>query len=197
MVRARVLRDSNVGAKERGADFRDQLFGSVRGITEALAEFAIKAMLLDIAGRDLYRAQKSESRRVERQATHSFERAVFVFINRERLGHGKPLTFREMVRLIRNQGRLLDRLDSVHEKERRFLAQAEKAEKPFWSSQSSPATRASSPNCARSTRPSVRSSVTLSLQNHGASASSRRRHRCALIPVCKILPEGRSSAIKM
>ena len=79
--------------------------------------------------RDLYRAQKNESRRVERQATHPFERAVFVFVNRERLGHGKPLTFRQMVRLIRDQGKLLDRLDSVHEKERRFLAQAEKAEK--------------------------------------------------------------------
>lgn len=79
--------------------------------------------------RDLYRAQKKESSLVERQATHPFERAVFVFVNRERLGHGKPLTFRQMVRLIRDQGKLLDRLDAVHQKERRFLAQAEKAEK--------------------------------------------------------------------
>ena len=79
--------------------------------------------------RDLYRVQKNESRRVERQATHPFERAVFVFVNRERLGHGKPLTFRQMVGLIRDQGKLLNRLDAVHEKERRFLAQAEKAEK--------------------------------------------------------------------
>lgn len=79
--------------------------------------------------RDLYRAQKKESRLVERQATHPFERAVFVFVNRERLGQGKPLTFRQMVRLIRDQGKLLDRIDAVHQKERRFLSQAEKAEK--------------------------------------------------------------------
>ena len=79
--------------------------------------------------RDLYQAQKKEMRRVEHQATHPFERAVFVFRNRERLGHGKPLTFRQMVRLIRNQGKLLDRIDAVHQKERRSLAQAEKYEK--------------------------------------------------------------------
>ena len=79
--------------------------------------------------RDLYRAQKKEARLVERQATHPFERAVFVFRNRERLGNGKPLTLRQMVRLIRHQGKLLDRLDAVHQKERRALAQAEKFEK--------------------------------------------------------------------
>jgi len=79
--------------------------------------------------RDLYRLQKKEARFVERQATHPFERAVFVFKNRERLGHGKRLTFRQMVRLIRHQDKLLDRLDAVHLKERRALAQAEKYEK--------------------------------------------------------------------
>lgn len=79
--------------------------------------------------RDLYGAQKKEARNVERQGTHPFERAVFVFVNRERLGHGQALTFRQMVRLIRDQGKLLDRLDVVHEKERRSLAQAEKYEK--------------------------------------------------------------------
>lgn len=79
--------------------------------------------------RDLYREQKQESRYVERQATHPFERAVFVFSNRERLGHGKRLTFRQMVRLIRHHDKLLDRLDAVHQKERRSLAQAEKYEK--------------------------------------------------------------------
>lgn len=79
--------------------------------------------------RDLYREQKKECREVERKATHPFERAVFVFRNRERLGHGKALTFRQMVRLIRDQGKLLDRLDAVHDRERRGLAQAEKAEK--------------------------------------------------------------------
>lgn len=79
--------------------------------------------------RDLYREQKRESRELERKATHPFERAVFVFRNRERLGHGKALTFRQMCRLILDHGKLLDRVDAVHEKERRALAQAEKAEK--------------------------------------------------------------------
>lgn len=79
--------------------------------------------------RDLYREQKKELRFVERQATHPFERAVFVFSNRERLGYGKRLTFRQMVRLIRHHGKLLDRVDAVHQKERRSLAQGEKYEK--------------------------------------------------------------------
>ena len=42
MVHARVLRDAEFGAKERGADFGDQLFGCIRGISEALAEFTIQ-----------------------------------------------------------------------------------------------------------------------------------------------------------
>jgi hypothetical protein len=79
--------------------------------------------------RDLYREQKREIRNLERDATHPFERAVYVFRNRERLGHGKALTFRQMFRLIVDQGKLLDRVDAVHDKERRALAQAEKAEK--------------------------------------------------------------------
>ena len=44
MVRSRVLRDAEFGAKERGADFGDQLFGCIRGISEALAEFTIQTM---------------------------------------------------------------------------------------------------------------------------------------------------------
>lgn len=79
--------------------------------------------------RELYREQKKESREVERKATHPFERAVFVFRNRERLGNGKPLTLRQMLPLIRDQGKLLARMDANHEKERRSLAQAEKAAK--------------------------------------------------------------------
>jgi hypothetical protein len=83
--------------------------------------------------RDLYREQKREIRALERDATHPFERAVYVFRNRERLGHGKALTFRQMFRLIVDQGKLLDRVDAVHDKERRALAQAEKTEKAMMS----------------------------------------------------------------
>jgi hypothetical protein len=77
--------------------------------------------------RDLYRVQRREAKYVE-GCTTVFERAVFVFGQRERLGRGKPLTVRQMLPLIRDQGKLLDRVEAVHERERRGLAQIEKAE---------------------------------------------------------------------
>jgi hypothetical protein len=56
------------------------------------------------------------------------ERAVFVFSRRERLGLRKPLSLRQAVSLIRSPGKLLDRIDAVHERERRSLARIEKSE---------------------------------------------------------------------
>lgn len=79
--------------------------------------------------RELYRSQKKELKRLQQEATHPFERAVFVFSQRERLGNGKPLSFREMVQLILKPERLMKRVDAVHQKERRSLAGAEKTEK--------------------------------------------------------------------
>lgn len=76
--------------------------------------------------RDLYRLQKREAKHLA--SATIFERAVFVFAQRERLGIRKPLSFRQAVSLIRNPGRLLDRIDAVHDRERRVLAQIEKAE---------------------------------------------------------------------
>ena len=38
-------RNAQFGAKERGADFRDQLFGGIGSIAKALAKLAIEAML--------------------------------------------------------------------------------------------------------------------------------------------------------
>lgn len=76
--------------------------------------------------RDLYRVQKREGRHVANATL--FERAVFVFSQRERLGLRKPLSFRQAVSFIRHPGKLLDRIDAVHERERRGLAQVEKAE---------------------------------------------------------------------
>lgn len=78
--------------------------------------------------RELYRVQKSEMKYVKRDARTVFERAVFVFSQRERLGRGKPLTVRQMLPLIRNEGKLIDRLEAVHLRERRALAQVEKVE---------------------------------------------------------------------
>lgn len=78
--------------------------------------------------RELYRLQGKEMRQVQRQATHPLERAVFVFTQSDRLGHGKPLTLRQMTGLILRPERLLNRLEAVHEKERRTLARVEKFE---------------------------------------------------------------------
>lgn len=79
--------------------------------------------------RELYRAHKAETKHLLRAATHPFERAVFVYSQRERLGNGKPLTFRQMFQLIMNPDRLLQRVDAVQSKERRSLARAEKTDK--------------------------------------------------------------------
>lgn len=77
--------------------------------------------------RDLYRTQKRELRHVAGAAT-LFERAVFVFGQRERLGRGKPISVRTAVELIRRPGKLTSRIEAVHTRERRSLAQAEKVE---------------------------------------------------------------------
>jgi hypothetical protein len=78
--------------------------------------------------RDLYRVQRKEMKHVEGTATHPFERAVYVFSQRERLGHGKSLTLRQVLPLIANQGKLLDAVERMHGRERRQLAQMQKVE---------------------------------------------------------------------
>ena len=65
---------------------------------------------------------------MERTATHPFERAVYVFSQRARLGHGKSLTLRQMLPLIANQRKLLDAVERMHGRERRQLAQMQKVE---------------------------------------------------------------------
>lgn len=79
--------------------------------------------------RELYRAHKAETKHLLRAATHPFERAVFVYSQRERLGNGKPLTLRQMVQLIMKPERLLQRVEAIQEKERRTLARSEKTDK--------------------------------------------------------------------
>ena len=74
--------------------------------------------------RDLYRAQKRELRYVG--SASLMERAVFVFGQRERLRHSKPLSMRSAMKLIANPQKLADRLETVHNRERRALAQIEK-----------------------------------------------------------------------
>ncbi|MCK1281770.1 relaxase/mobilization nuclease domain-containing protein [Bradyrhizobium sp. 61] len=72
--------------------------------------------------RQLYRDQAKEMRFVTERASHPFERAVFVFRNRERLGGGKPLTFRQMFRHIVSTNSLAKTLGRIHERERQSLA---------------------------------------------------------------------------
>jgi hypothetical protein len=79
--------------------------------------------------RELYRVQKKEMRHLDQQATHIFERAVFVFQNRERLAGGKEFGFRQMVALIRSPDRLRKRVEAIQQKERTTLGRAEKVEK--------------------------------------------------------------------
>ncbi len=77
--------------------------------------------------REMYRQQKRELRFVAQTAT-LFERAVFVFAQRDRLGRSKPISFRTAAELIRRPSKLLARLEAVYERERRTLARTEKAD---------------------------------------------------------------------
>lgn len=60
--------------------------------------------------RQLYAAQRKEARHVARHDTHIFERAVYVFVNSERLGNGRPLPMKRKVQLILSQRKLDDAL---------------------------------------------------------------------------------------
>lgn len=78
--------------------------------------------------RELYKTQGREIRLVAQTATHPFERAAFVFRNRERLGGSKKLTFRQMFGMIVSGKKLSKTLDATHQRERRSLAQIEKTQ---------------------------------------------------------------------
>lgn len=78
--------------------------------------------------RDLYAAQRKEAHNLDRYRDNLFERAVFVFVNSERLGNGKALSFRAKVGLICSQIKLVKAVDRLHARERNGLAQAEKAD---------------------------------------------------------------------
>lgn len=76
--------------------------------------------------REMYKAQGKEARIVASTVTHPFERACFVFRNRNRLGHAKALSFRQMVGLIISGKKLTKAIEATHRRERRALAQDEK-----------------------------------------------------------------------
>lgn len=82
--------------------------------------------------RETYKQHKAEERLVARGLTHPLERAVFVYRNRERLGHNRPLGFKAMVAMILTPGKLDKALDFVHRRERRDIAREEKSESKIY-----------------------------------------------------------------
>lgn len=79
--------------------------------------------------REIYRAQTAEKRFLAREATHPFARACYVFANRDRLAApGKRLSVRDMASLILSPRRLGKRVEAVHERERRTVAQSQKTQ---------------------------------------------------------------------
>ncbi|MCZ7593662.1 MAG: hypothetical protein M5U16_01185 [Hyphomicrobium sp.] len=78
--------------------------------------------------RMLYAAQRKETHHVANRATHIFERAVYVFVNSDRLGNGKPLSMRRKLQLILSPRKLDDAVGRMHRRERNALAQVHKAD---------------------------------------------------------------------
>ena len=76
--------------------------------------------------RELYKVQKREIKFLARATT--LERALYVFVNRERLGAGTALSMRQMRHAIGHTGQLLLYIEDVHRKERSRLAQVQRAE---------------------------------------------------------------------
>lgn len=111
-------------AWQRHREERQELWQSTKGAVGQAQAYVSKKFRPH--WRELYKAQGEESKFIGRATP--LERAVFVFMHRHRLGHGKPLTKREMHRAIAKPGRLLDLLDAAHQRERTALAQIQKVE---------------------------------------------------------------------
>jgi len=78
--------------------------------------------------RDLYDAQKQEAKYVGQLLDKPLERAVYVFVNSERLGNGRALTPKETAALIVSPTKLAMSVERMHTRERGGLAQIEKVE---------------------------------------------------------------------
>lgn len=79
--------------------------------------------------RGLYRDQSAEKRYLGRVASHPFERACYVFSNRDRLApEGKRMTMRDMASLVVSPKRLMQRVETAHERERQSLARTQHTE---------------------------------------------------------------------
>ncbi len=101
---------------------RDSLDADMKAATRQAKDYLSKEFKPH--WRDLYRTQKRELKFLERAPL--LERAVFVFVNREHLANGRKLSLRQIASLIRNPGKLLDRIEITHQRERTWLAQIQK-----------------------------------------------------------------------
>jgi len=78
--------------------------------------------------RDLHDAQRKEAKFVGRILDKPLERAVYVFVNSERLGNGRALTPKEAGALIVSPTKLATTVEQMHRRERAAMAQIEKVE---------------------------------------------------------------------
>ncbi len=78
--------------------------------------------------RDLHKAQREEWKYVERIQHNPLERAVYVFVNSERLANGKGLSMKRKAELIASPKKLFQAVERVHVWERAGMAQVEKIE---------------------------------------------------------------------
>ena len=78
--------------------------------------------------RDLFEAQRIEMAHVNRIADKPLERAVYVFVNSERLGNGAALSMKQKAALIAQPSELFKAVSRVHTRERRGMANIEKVE---------------------------------------------------------------------
>ncbi len=78
--------------------------------------------------REMYEAQRIERKHVERIQDKPLERAVYVFVNSERLGNGPGLSAKCKAELIASPAKLFKAVERLHTRERTGLAQVEKVE---------------------------------------------------------------------
>lgn len=78
--------------------------------------------------RDLHKAQREEWKYVERIQHSPLERAVYVFVNSERLANGKGLSMKRKAELIASPKKLFQAVERIHVRERAGMAQVEKVE---------------------------------------------------------------------
>jgi hypothetical protein len=105
---------------------RDQLYENTKQASQVALDYVRERFRS--RWRDLYDAQKQETRKVGQLLGNPLERAVYVFINSERLGNGRELTPKEATALILSPTKLARAVERIHRRERSALAQVEKVE---------------------------------------------------------------------